>query len=230
MNDLNHLRGLPIFKSLDAEALERIAGGATEVSVPRATTVYRRGDACRSMYIVLIGQLKLVLQAPNGSEKVVEVVGPGGCCSESALVLGRPYMLTAETLKDSRLLQLPKALVLAEIDRRNAFSLSLIESLSARVQYLIGALEDCMVRSGTERVISYLLNQLPDDASDGRGMVTFHTKKGVVASQLNLTHEHFSRILRDLASGGLIEVEGRTVHLPDLTRLRARLEGSGNGR
>jgi CRP-like cAMP-binding protein len=97
--------------------------------------------------------------------------------------------------------------------------------LSHRLQHLIGALEDCMLRSGTERVIGYLLNRLPADAAKGGGTVTLPTKKGIIASQLNLTHEHFSRILRDLATGGLIAVEGRNVRLPDIGRLHARLNG-----
>jgi CRP-like cAMP-binding protein len=42
----------------------------------------------------------------------------------------------------------------------------------------------------------------------------------VIASRLNMTPEHFSRILHDLAAGGLIEVNGRSVSIPDLERLR----------
>jgi CRP-like cAMP-binding protein len=43
----------------------------------------------------------------------------------------------------------------------------------------------------------------------------------VIASRLNMTPEHFSRILHDLSSAGLIEVNGRAVRIPDLERLRA---------
>jgi CRP-like cAMP-binding protein len=44
--------------------------------------------------------------------------------------------------------------------------------------------------------------------------------KGVIASRLNLTQEHFSRILHDLAALGLIEVQGRRIRVLDLERLR----------
>ena len=47
--------------------------------------------------------------------------------------------------------------------------------------------------------------------------------KSVIASRLNMTPEHFSRILHELAESGLIEVSGRTVRVLDLERLR----GSG---
>ena len=43
----------------------------------------------------------------------------------------------------------------------------------------------------------------------------------MIASQLNLTHEHFSRLLRELVTEALIEVEGRRVRILDVGRLRA---------
>lgn len=47
------------------------------------------------------------------------------------------------------------------------------------------------------------------------------TNKGIIASRLNLTQEHFSRILHDLSERGLIAVEGRRIHIPDVDQLRA---------
>ena len=44
--------------------------------------------------------------------------------------------------------------------------------------------------------------------------------KSVIASRLNMTPEHFSRILHDLSAAGLIAVEGRSVRVLDLERLR----------
>ena len=50
--------------------------------------------------------------------------------------------------------------------------------------------------------------------------MTLPTSKAVVASRLNLTPEHFSRILHELAGAGLVSVEGREVVIQDVARLR----------
>jgi CRP-like cAMP-binding protein len=50
--------------------------------------------------------------------------------------------------------------------------------------------------------------------------VTLPTNKGVIASRLNLTQEHFSRILHELSDKELISVEGRKIHIPDVEKLR----------
>jgi len=52
-------------------------------------------------------------------------------------------------------------------------------------------------------------------------VTTLHAAKGVIASRLNLTQEHFSRILHQLMEAGLIEVSRRDIHIPDIRRLRA---------
>jgi CRP-like cAMP-binding protein len=41
------------------------------------------------------------------------------------------------------------------------------------------------------------------------------------ASRLNLTQEHFSRILREIQAAGLIEVVGREIRIIDAGRLHA---------
>ena len=50
--------------------------------------------------------------------------------------------------------------------------------------------------------------------------VTLPARKGVIASHLNLTHEHFSRILHELIEARLIAVDGPQVTIPDIARLR----------
>jgi CRP-like cAMP-binding protein len=42
----------------------------------------------------------------------------------------------------------------------------------------------------------------------------------IVASRLNLTPEYFSRILHDLEAEGLVVLEGGTVTVPDVEKLR----------
>ena len=218
------LANLPLFRGLEAKDIARIAGGATEVDAPRGTILYRKGDSCRGLYVLVFGQVKLSLETPQGGERVVELVAPGGSFGETAIFLDRPYVFTAGTLGDSKLVHVAKETVLAELERTPGFMRGIVGVLSRRLHHFVSELEDFTLHSGTERVIGHLLEWLPQDAK-GRGtVVTLPAKKGVIASQLNLTQEHFSRILRELSGAGLIEVEGRNVRLCDLDALRARLQ------
>jgi CRP-like cAMP-binding protein len=220
-----NLRGmlprLPLLEEMGSAALDRLFSGATLVNAPSRTVIFKCGDTSRGVYIVVSGQVKLALQGAQGAEQVVELVGPGGVFGEIPVFLGGPHVLMAESLADSRVVQIAKSNVLAELEHTPEFTREMLAILSRRLQHVLGALENCTLRSGTERVIAYLMSRLPPDAINGHAVLTLPAKKGVIASQLNLTHEHFSRLLHELVSKALIEVEGRRVRILDVDRLRA---------
>ncbi|MDH5536832.1 MAG: helix-turn-helix domain-containing protein, partial [Betaproteobacteria bacterium] len=76
------------------------------------------------------------------------------------------------------------------------------------------------LRSSHERVIGYLLAEAPADIDGAPVEVQLSAGKSVIASRLNMTPEHFSRILHELGNDGVIEIRGRTVRIPNLARLR----------
>jgi len=215
------LSGLSIFSGLGAAELKRIAAGVSQVDAPRGTILFHRGESANGLYILMSGQVKLSLQTPRGEEKVVDLLEPGRICGEAAILLGKPYAATAETLVDSKLVHIPKELVIAEIQANPNLSWNVIRCLSERVYKQIIEHEIYVMSSGLQRVIRYLLDHQPDPHEDGAVTLTLPAKKWIIASQLNLTQEHFSRILHDLVKDDLIKVEGRSVAIPDVERLRA---------
>lgn len=213
------LSRLSIFAGVDIEEIVRIASGASEVPAHRGTYLYRRGDAASGLFILDTGLVKLSLNTDRGDERVVELVQPGTTFGESALFSGRPHILTAEALADSQLVHLPKDLLLSEMERDLPFARAVTRLLGSALYRRLSEFEEYVLASGTERVISFLLRGQNGDAL--RNSVTLPANKGIIASRLNLTHEHFSRILRELIEAGLIEVDGREVRILNKTRLYA---------
>ena len=215
------LSRLPLFEELVPEELDRIAAGTTELHVPRGEIVFNRGDPCVGFHFVVYGQVKLAFLSPQGGEKVVEIIAPGYSFGEALMFMGKPYIVMAQTLADSLLLHVSKKVVYDEIDRDPAFARKMLAGLSRRLHSLIGDVESYSMQSGTERVIGYLLRQDENQArSGGAYVLTLPTSKAVVASRLNVTPEHFSRILHDLSERGLIVVEGREIRIVDSAKLR----------
>lgn len=216
-----YLVNIPLFKQLDENEINRIAIGATEIDAPRGSTLFRRGDSCMGFYIVIFGQVKILLQPPEGGERVIELIGPGQSFGEAVMFLEKPYMVAAETLSDSKLLHITRETVFAEIDRDPRFARRMLAGLSYRLHHLIADIEMLTMRSGVQRVIGYLLSNISPDNDASETKITLLAQKNIIASHLNLTQEHFSRILHDLVAGGLIEVDGRTIHIRNRTKLRA---------
>jgi CRP-like cAMP-binding protein len=214
----DYLRNLPLFRELGDEELTRIAAATGQVRAAAGTILFRRGDQPAGFHVVVYGQVKLSLTTADGAEKVIEVIGPGMSFGEAVMLLDKPYMVTAETLADALLLTVGKHAVFGELDRNPAMARRMLAGLSMRLHRMVADLEALSLRSATQRVIGYLLRDVPE-TPDGPMDVRLTVAKGVIASRLNITREHFSRILGELTAAGLIEVSGRSVRLLDVRRL-----------
>jgi len=211
----------PLFKEFAPAEIDAIAAGTNELHVPRGEILFNKGDPCTGFHLVIYGQVKLSFVTPQGSEKVVEIIAPGFSFGEALMFMDKPYIVMAQTLADSLLLHISKQAVFAGLEHDPAFAKKMLAGLSRRLHGLITDVESYSLQSGTQRVIGYLLRQDEDQANaSGPYTVTLPTSKAIVASRLNLTPEHLSRILHDLANAGLIVVDGRDVRIEDVARLR----------
>ena len=209
------LGNLPMFSEMSREELDRIAAFTLPSYVGKGEAVFHSGDPCTGFHIVVYGQVKLGFNSPQGGEKIIEIISPGQSFGEALMFLEKPYIVFAHALADTMLLHVAKHCVFDELARDPAFSRKMLSGLSRRLHGLVKDVEAYSLRSSAERVIGYLLR---DDEAPAEVRLT--AGKSVVASRLNMTPEHFSRVLHELAAGGLIEVEGRTVRILDLERLR----------
>jgi CRP-like cAMP-binding protein len=215
------LNNLPLFRELEAEEIDRIAGGTHEVRVKRGDVLFQKGDPCRGFHIVVYGQVKLMFITPNGDEKVIEIIGPGQSFGEAIMFLEKPYLVSSQALIDTMLLHVAKEVVFEEIERDTRFVRRVIAGLSRRLHQLVSDVESYSLRSATQRVIGYLLRTDPDQEEDSASaVVRLPASKNVIASRLNITPEHFSRVLHELTESRLIEVDGRQVTILDEEQLR----------
>lgn len=216
------LANIPLFKEMRQEEIDRIAASTSELHVARGDILFRKGDPCDGFHVVVYGQIKLAFTSPGGTEKVIEIMTPGQSFGEAVMFMEKPYLVYAQALADSMLLHIAKSAVFAEIEHDPKFARRMIAGLSRRLHGLIADLESYSLHSGTQRVIGYLLRSEPPepDAKNPLLSIELPTRKSIIASRLNLTPEHFSRILHDLDEAGLIKVEGRSVVILDVERLR----------
>jgi CRP-like cAMP-binding protein len=214
------LANLPLFKEASAEEVERIAQGTRALHAARGETLFHKGDPVTGFYLVVYGQVKLAFTSPQGADKVVEIIGPGMSFGEAVMFLEMPHVVYAQTLADSLLLHVSKSAVFNELECNPKFARKMLGGLSRRLHGIVSDVEAYCMHSGAQRVIGYLLRDAEQAEGDREVDVTLPTNKGVVASRLNLTPQHFSRILHELSEAGLVAVDGRTIHIADVAKLR----------
>ncbi len=213
------LENHPLFRGLAPEPLARIVKAAQVIEAPRDSVLFKAGDSCGGFHIIVYGQIKLAVETAQGGEKVIELLGTGQSFGEAVMFLEAPYRVAAEAIADTKLLHIDKTAVFAELDRDPRLARRMIASLSMRLHHLLSDLESQALQSGTQRLVSYLLS-LVENHYDSSAQVALPARKNIIASRLNITHEHFSRVLHGLAEAGVIDVQGQKITIPDLTALR----------
>ncbi|MFG6459759.1 Crp/Fnr family transcriptional regulator [Roseateles sp. BYS96W] len=211
------LRRLPLFSEIAPASLQRLAAATRLRALERGAFALCAGDACEAFFVNLGPPVKLFVLAPNGNEKVIELIGPGQSFAEALMFLGRPSPVNAQALGDTQLLVLPREAVLQAMAADQRLALHMLAGLSRRLHGLVSDVQAYALQSGLQRVIGYLLRDAGDD--DGACTVELPVSKATLASRLSLTPEYFSRVLRELEDGGLLRVDGRRILIADVQRL-----------
>ncbi|MCK6411796.1 MAG: Crp/Fnr family transcriptional regulator [Azonexus sp.] len=215
------LANIPLFNGLAPDEIARIARGTREVNAGKGEILFHKGDPCNGFHLIVYGQIKLAFTSSQGTEKVVEILSQGHSFGEAVMFMDKPYIVFAQALTDSLLLHISKNAVFDELARDHNLCRKMLAGMAMRLHQLMNDVESYSLHSGKQRIIGYLLRELPEHDGHGRNVViTLPTNKGIIASRLNLTQEHFSRILHELSEDGLIVVEGRRIHVPCVANLK----------
>ncbi|MFH1989078.1 MAG: Crp/Fnr family transcriptional regulator [Pseudomonadota bacterium] len=214
---LNHVA---LFNSLCPEEITKITRGTREIRCEKGDTLFHRGDVCTGFHILVFGQVKLSFTSEQGVEKVVEVIQQGQSFGEAIMFLEKPYVVSAQALSSCLLLHVSKSVILDELECDHGFVRKMLAGMAMRMHQLMLDVEGYCLHSGKQRIIAYLMHELLESQlHDENVVLELQLNKGVIASRLNLTQEHFSRILHELSDLGIIKVEGKRILVPSVERL-----------
>ena len=221
---LGLISNLPMFRQATRPHLAELARHARTEHVRRGTAILRRGERLHGLYAVADGMVKVSLRGDAGEEKVLRLVGAGETFGEPMMFLNEPSPIDAVALGDTLLVMVPAAPLLALIETDISFTRSLLAALSQRFHGLVADLEASTLKSGLQRVASYL-DSLAEPCEGIGHVVHLPATKTVIAARLGVTKETFSRLLRELAAQGMISVARRDIAILDREHLKRIVHG-----
>jgi len=218
-----------VFRGVAVTTIQRLTSAAVTSDLPRGTVIYKPGDECIGLHVILSGRVKLSLPVSASKERVIALLGPGTWFGETALVLGEPHRVAAETLQPTALAQVPAQTVLRLLNQDAAFASKMLAEASRRLR---GSMVEATHTSSSarRRVIGFLLDELTLSSAKAAAGIVLPARKRVIASRLSLSPEHFSRVFRELARDDLIRIDGARVVVPNLGRLRDAYSSTGHER
>lgn len=213
-----NLLGTPAPSIGDCEALDAMARLR---SVAAGHLVFSHGDTSRSLVALLTGDVALGLAQPGGAMRTERMVHGPAWLDASAAWLEEPQVLDAVALTPVEVAELPRASLQSLLDQRPRLAQRLLVSLAGEVRRLTMQAHELMHKDAPARLASWLGQRCqPAVDSPNRAVVRLVERKSDIASQLGMTPETMSRLMRALSDQGVIEVDGYTVQVRDLATLR----------
>lgn len=209
------LRQSPLFAGTTDEDIAAILRICKVKEYERGEVLFDEGDMAQGFYIVAAGRVKVYKLSPEGKERILHVVQPGGNFAEAAIFADGLYPASAEPLEKSTLIFFPKRDFLDLLTAQGRIAINMIGGLSRFLRLFAGQIEELTFRDVPSRLARYLLEL----SNERNGAVELPTSKSAIASRLGTVSETLSRTFRKLSDEGLIRVEGKTVVILDADRL-----------
>jgi CRP/FNR family cyclic AMP-dependent transcriptional regulator len=195
---------------LSVRDLRAISAHAVTRSYPKHTVVVSEGDATNSLYVVLEGRVKIFLADSSGREIVLGHAGPGEYFGEMTLD-GGPRSASVITEEATRLSVIPQADFRSFITTNPDFTFHLVQKLIGRVRALTDNVKSLALLDVYGRVARTLLELARDD--HGQLVIADKPTQQQLAARIGASREMVSRILKELATGGYVQVTAGRIRL-----------------
>jgi CRP-like cAMP-binding protein len=210
------LRHIPLFTQLSEEEVVRITEVARERRYPKSSVILFEDDPGDALYVVLSGEVKVVLIGEDGREVILSILRGGDFFGEMSLIDDQPRSAHVIATEDSDLLVLRREEFRQCLEHTPRIALGLLQALSRRLRRAddkIGGLVLLDVNGRVSRVLLELA-----DEHDGERVprkITHH----MIAQMIGSSRETVSRTIRELGDKGLIEVSRKDIVIKDRPRL-----------
>ncbi len=203
--------------------LQKLLNCKTARVVPPQHVIFSQGEYPHTVCLICSGLVKLTRMESDGKRVIVGLRRKGWLLGAGALLPGRPYASTAETVTRSKLCPVPTE-ELKQAMETNALFSQWVAMIYVREVYssMINISEKCCFsgRHRLEKFLYELIRVENDRDIEKMVKIPIPLKHWELAQLLALTPQHLSRLIRQLENEGIIIRKNGWLILPDPKRLR----------
>lgn len=203
-------RRFPMLRSEKASE-ELVRSNGVIRRVDPGDVLYRDGDQCTHLPLVVSGELLLTKHAESGRAITLYQVEGGESCILSTLSILNAELFPAEATSrsSSTLLLVPAEVLRLLIDRDERWRQFVFSTYHQRLSGLIALIEEVVFGKLDVRLAELLVER-----AEGRGGV-LRTTHQELAEELGSSREVVSRLLKEWERKGLVNLRRGEVALPD---------------
>jgi CRP-like cAMP-binding protein len=213
----NLLRKLPLFSTLSALEIDRLAVYARLQRVRRGELILAKGDVGSTLIAVVTGAVKICVPSSEGKEIVLNVIQPGEVFGEISLLDGQPRTANALAMSDGEILTLDRREFIPFLKQNPDVALTLLAVLCARLRRTSEQVEDVLFLELDGRLAKVLVRRAQPDC---QGELRVRATQKELGQMIGLSRESTNKQLQIWASRGYIQIEKGSVIIRNLSALQ----------
>lgn len=208
---------LPLFAGIRPELLKDIMKFSRVHHYDKGAMIFMQGEQALRFYIVLSGWVKLYKGNVDGQESILQIVKSGDAMLETAIFSNALLPVNAQAIENTQLLSIPASIMREKLQGDQVLAMNMMSCIADRSQAMMTQFEQLTLKSVTQRVGRFLLNEMLDHRERALNFKLPYDKS-LIAGYLGMKPETFSRALQTLKERG-IDIDRNEIHLPDVFAL-----------
>lgn len=182
-------------------------------------TLFYQGEEARKMYLVKEGKVSVFRLMPNGDEKLFKVFIAGDVFAEMAMFMTqKEYPMTAKIEQKTILSVFSYHVITNIIMHSPELSMKVITYMSNKIGNLMDTLNILTQVNANQRLIMRLA-EIYNTQPQREGKISIPFTKKLLATQLGMTPETLSRVMKKLKDRALLQESGNNLIIPDIPSL-----------
>lgn len=211
------------FIGVTPDAMKTIASRCRPRSQRPGANLFREGEPCRDLYVLVAGRVKCFRVSPEGREQILKIFERPGeiFCATSAFSTGA-HIVTAEAMSEVSLYVIDVETMKRVALDQPAVALALVTATGDQMRSLVSLADDLSLKTATTRVAKLLWERAR--AHGGRKgeevrLPRASLREDDIAAIVGTVRVHVSRSLKSLATMGAITVDRDTICIKDVEAL-----------
>jgi len=207
------IRNVPLFSLLRDDQLVLLTQVLLRKPYPKDSTVIAAGDPADALYVVISGRLKVIMSDNEGREVILAILNQGDFFGEMGLIDQAPRSATVVTIEPCELLTITRTDFTKCLQKNFDLTMNVIRGLVKRLREADRKIGSLALMDVCGRVARLLLEMA--ETVDGQKVVTRKLPKQQIAKMVGASREMVSRVMKEMETGGHIEVRDRQILLRD---------------
>jgi CRP-like cAMP-binding protein len=199
----------------------RAAHLGKQMKVDKGATIYRQGELGFTFYFLLSGRIQVSIFQSDGTEFILEVMGPWAMFGETPAMDGFPRIATAIAAAKSELIEFDIRVITQTIPSCPELAVSLMRIVALKQRVLTSRIQYLALPKPEMRIGELLgrLAELYGEKHESGTLISMALTHEQIAAMTGASRVTVTRALKRLTTVGAIELRQRRIWVIDPSKL-----------